>query len=111
MGRAIKAIALGLSLLMLAPLSTATFAKGPKKSHPGGPNNPHARGKNFRAGAVYVLTNQTNNMVAVFRRTAKGTLTFADQFPTGGAGNPTPQPPDPGTDPLASQGRLDYKQW
>ena len=27
-------------------------------------------------------------------------------FPTGGAGNPTPQPPDPATDPLASQGAL-----
>jgi 6-phosphogluconolactonase len=55
---------------------------------------------------VYVLTNQTNNTVAVFRRDSKGTLTFADQFPTGGAGNPTPQPPDPATDPLASQGAL-----
>jgi 6-phosphogluconolactonase len=106
MGRKIKYIALCLSFLMLAPFGTDTFAKGPKKSHPGGPKNSHARGKNFRAGAVYVLTNQTNNAVAVFRRTAKGTLTFADEFPTGGAGNPTPQPPDPVTDPLASQGAL-----
>jgi 6-phosphogluconolactonase len=98
MGRTIKVIALGLSVLMLATVSASAARHG------GG----HGRksGKNFRAGAVYVLTNQTNNTVAVFRRTAKGTLTFADEFPTGGAGNPTPQPPDPTTDPLASQGAL-----
>jgi 6-phosphogluconolactonase len=106
MGSKTKCIAVCLSFLMLAPFSTDTFAKGPKKSHKGGPKHSHSGGKNFRAGAVYVLTNQTNNTVAVFRRTAKGRLTFADQFPTGGAGNPTPQPPDPTTDPLASQGAL-----
>jgi 6-phosphogluconolactonase len=106
MGRSIKYVAVCLSFLMLAPFSTDTFAKGPKKSHPGGPKNSHSGRKNFRAGAVYVLTNQTNNTVAVFRRSAKGTLTFADEFPTGDAGNPTPQPPDPTTDPLASQGAL-----
>jgi len=33
-------------------------------------------------------------------------LTSAGEFPSGGAGNPTPQPPDPATDPLASQGAL-----
>jgi 6-phosphogluconolactonase (cycloisomerase 2 family) len=33
-------------------------------------------------------------------------LTSAGQFSTGGAGNPTPQPPDPTSDPLASQGAL-----
>jgi 6-phosphogluconolactonase len=92
MGREIKVIAIGLGLLMLAPLSTPTFgARGPK---------------NFHAGAVYVLTNQTSNTVAVFRRTARGILTPAGEFPTGGAGDPTPQPPDPTTDPLASQGAL-----
>jgi len=92
MGREIKFIAIGLGLLMLAPLSTPTFgARGPK---------------NFHAGAVYVLTNQTTNTVAVFRRTAWGMLTPAGEFPTGGAGDPTPQPPDPATDPLASQGAL-----
>jgi 6-phosphogluconolactonase len=92
MGREIKFIALGLGLLMLAPLSTPTFgARGPK---------------NFHAGAVYVLTNQTTNTVAVFRRTAHGMLTATGEFPTGGAGDPTPQPPDPATDPLASQGAL-----
>jgi 6-phosphogluconolactonase len=107
MGRNIRAIAICLSFLMVAPFSTDAFAKGPKKSHPRGPKNAHAaRGKNFRAGAVYVLTNQTNNSVAVFRRDAKGMLTSAGQFSTGGAGNPTPQPPDPTSDPLASQGAL-----
>jgi 6-phosphogluconolactonase (cycloisomerase 2 family) len=55
---------------------------------------------------VYVLTNQTTNTVAAFRRNAWGVLTPAGEFPTGGAGNPTPQPPDPTTDPLASQGAL-----
>ena len=94
MGREIKAIALCLSLLMLVPLSTTTFgAPGPKA-------------KNLHAGAVYVLTNQASNTVAAFRRNAKGILTPAGEFPTGGAGNPTPQPPDPTTDPLASQGAL-----
>jgi 6-phosphogluconolactonase len=99
MGREIRIIAIGVSFLMLAMLGTTTFARGPK--------NPHAgRAKNFHSGAVYVLTNQTNNSVAVFRRNAKGRLTSAGEFPTGGAGNPTPQPPDPTTDPLASQGAL-----
>ena len=94
MGKEIKAIALCLSLLMLAPLSTTTFGgQGPKA-------------KNLHAGAVYVLTNQASNTVAAFRRNANGRLTPAGEFPTGGAGNPTPQPPDPTTDPLASQGAL-----
>ncbi len=107
MSRKIRAIAICLSILMLAPFSIDTFAKGPKKSHPRGPKNPHAaRAKNFHAGAVYVLANQTSNSVAVFRRNAKGILSPAGEFPTGGAGNPTPQPPDPTTDPLASQGAL-----
>lgn len=90
MGRKIRFIAIGLGLLMLVPLSTPTF---------GTP-------KNFHAGAVYVLTNQTSNTVAVFRRTSWGMLTPAGEFPTGGAGDPAPQPPDPATDPLASQGAL-----
>ena len=92
MSRETKYIAICLSLLMLAPFSAKTFG-GPKP-------------KNFHAGAVYVLTNQTTNTVAVFRRTAWGMLTPAGEFPTGGAGDPTPQPPDPATDPLASQGAL-----
>src|SRR5258705_4693335 len=124
-----KGIAICVSFLMLTAYSTATFAQGPEpgdsalgqkqknvahgkkpKNVAQGkkPKNP-ARGpkaKNLRAGAVYVLTNQVNNQVAAFRRTSKGILTFAGMFPTGGAGNPTPQPPDPATDPLASQGAL-----
>jgi 6-phosphogluconolactonase len=92
MVREIKVIAIFASFLMLAPLTTTTFgARGPK---------------NFHAGAVYVLTNQANNTVAVFRHNARGMLTSAGEFPTGGAGDPTPQPPDPPTDPLASQGAL-----
>jgi 6-phosphogluconolactonase len=92
MGRQIKHIAICVSFLMLAPLTTTTFGdRGPK---------------NFHAGAVYVLTNQTTNSVAVFRHNARGLLTAAGEFPTGGAGDPTPQPPDPATGPLASQGAL-----
>jgi len=93
MSKQTKGIAIFVSFLMLVPFSTATFGRGPKP-------------KNLRAGAVYVLTNQVNNQVAVFRRTAKGMLTSAGEFPTGGAGNPIPQGTDPATDPLASQGAL-----
>jgi len=99
MCRGTKIIAVCVSFLMLAVLSTPIFARGPKNAHAHG-------GKNFHAGAVYVLTNQTNNSVAVFRHDAKGGLTSAGEFPTGGAGDPTPQPPDPNTDPLASEGAL-----
>src|SRR5215475_2962229 len=92
MVRGIKVIAICASFLMLAPLAATTFGgRGPK---------------NFHAGAVYVLTNQTTNSVAVFRHNARGVLTAAGEFPTGGAGDPTPQPPDPATDPLASQSAL-----
>src|SRR5262249_24127009 len=62
--------------------------------------------QNFQAGAVYVLTNQVENAVAVFNRNAFGTLTPAGEFTTGGAGDPVPQGTDPATDPLASQGAL-----
>ena len=92
MGREIKYIGICLTFLMLAPFSAHTFAtRGPKNLH---------------AGAVYVLTNQTSNTVMAFRRNARGMLTPAGEFPTGGAGNPIPQPPDPSSDPLASQGAL-----
>ena len=92
MSREIKHIAICLSLLMLAPFSAETFgAPGPKNLH---------------AGAVYVLTNQTTNTVVAFRHNARGMLTPAGEFPTGGVGNPVPQPPDPSSDPLASQGAL-----
>jgi len=62
---------------------------------------------NLRAGGVFVLTNQTENSVAAFHRNQKdGTLISAGTFSTGGAGNPVAIPPDPPTDPLASQGSL-----
>jgi 6-phosphogluconolactonase (cycloisomerase 2 family) len=67
---------------------------------------PRPRPQNLNAGAVYVMTNQVNNAIAVFGRAADGTLTPAGQFSTGGAGNPVPQGTDPATDPLASQGAL-----
>src|SRR5918996_53580 len=92
MSKQIRGIAVFVSFLMLATLSTTAFA-APKP-------------KNLRAGGVYVLTNQVVNEVAAFRRTAKGMLTLAGMFPTGGAGDPVPQGTDPATDPLASQGAL-----
>jgi 6-phosphogluconolactonase (cycloisomerase 2 family) len=63
--------------------------------------------ENLHSGAVYVLTNQVENSIAVFYRNNKdGTLSSAGTFSTGGAGNPVAIPPDPPTDPLASQGSL-----
>jgi 6-phosphogluconolactonase len=50
--------------------------------------------------------NQHENAVAAFRRDINGLLTPVGRFPTGGAGNPFPQPGDPPVDPLASQGAL-----
>ena len=62
---------------------------------------------NLHSGAVYVMTNQTANSVMAFSRSPKsGELTLVDTEPTQGAGNPIPIPPDPPTDPLASQGAL-----
>src|SRR5437667_6540479 len=96
MYKQIKVIAIFVCFLMLASLSTA-IAQRP---------TPTPRPRNFAAGAVYVLTNQVSNAVAVFLRTARGALTSAGEFSTGGAGNPVPQGMDPATDPLASQGAL-----
>src|SRR5215213_3617498 len=77
-----------------------TFTATAQKNRVDAPNN-------LKTGAVYVLTNQTVNSIAVFLRNNKdGTLTAAGAFPTGGAGNPVAIPPDPPTDPLASQGSL-----
>src|SRR5437763_1651976 len=90
------------SFLILASLSNAT-AQRPLPTPRSRPT-PHDR--NLQAGAVYVLTNQVENTVAVFRRGADGTLTSAGEFSTGGAGDPVAQPGDPPTDPLASQGAL-----
>jgi 6-phosphogluconolactonase len=65
------------------------------------------RQANLKAGAVYVLTNQTANSVMAFaRKPNDGYLTLVDNEPTGGMGNPIAIPPDPPTDALASQGSL-----
>ena len=92
----IKGIAIFVSFLILASLNTAR-AQRP---------TPTPRPRNFPAGGVYVLTNQVSNSVAVFHRTARGVLTPAGEFSTGGAGDPVPHGMDPATDPLASQGAL-----
>jgi 6-phosphogluconolactonase len=86
--------ALFIFFLMLAALGTATL------------NGTLASAENLRSGAVYVMTNQVANAVAVFKRAPDGTLTPAGMFSTGGSGNPVAQPGDPPTDPLASQGSL-----
>jgi 6-phosphogluconolactonase len=90
MHKQIKALAICVSFLTLASFSTATFGQ---RTAP----------RNFHAGAVYVLTNQVENAVVVFHRSAQGTLTPAGEFPTGGAGDPGNPPIN---DPLASQGAL-----
>ena len=94
MYKQIKVTAIFVSFLMLAALGTATFGQGRRPD------------RNLHAGAVYVMTNQVENAVAVFRRSPTGMLTSAGEFPTGGAGDPVPQGTDPATDPLASQGAL-----
>ena len=97
MGREIKYIAICLSFLMLAPFSADTFAaRGPKNLH---------------AGAVYVLTNQTSNTVVAFRRNARGMLTPAGEFPTGGAGNPVPQTSGPVKRSTGLTRRIDHEPW
>src|SRR5437764_10359958 len=95
-----KYITLITGLLMLASLSSVTAQPTTPTPRP----RPHPL--NLHAGAVYVLTNQVQNAVAVFSRTTDGHLTAAGQFPTGGAGDPVAIPPDPPTDPLASEGAL-----
>jgi len=95
-----KAITLVTGLLMLASLSSITAQRTTPTPRP------RPRPLNLQAGAVYVLTNQVQNAVAVFSRTTDGHLTAVGQFPTGGAGDPVAIPPDPPVDPLASQGAL-----
>ena len=95
-----KYITMLTGLLMLASLSSVTAQPTTPTPRP----RPHPL--NLHAGAVYVLTNQVQNAVAVFSRTTDGHLTAAGQFPTGGAGDPVAIPPDPPTDPLASEGAL-----
>src|ERR1051325_11672231 len=94
--------AIFISVLMLASLGNAVAQRATPTPR-AGPTPPP---RNFQAGAVYVLTNQVDNTVAVFNRDASGMLTSAGEFSTGGAGDPVPQGTDPATDPLASQGAL-----
>ncbi len=98
----VKGIGIFVTLLILATLSAA--AGNRPAPTPRERPDPHPR--NFHAGAVYVLTNQVDNTVAVFNRDAHGELSPAGEFSTGGAGDPVPQGTDPVTDPLASQGAL-----
>src|SRR5438094_2542178 len=97
-----KAITLVTGFLMLVSLSGLTAQRPNPTPRP----SPTPAPRNFQAGAVYVLTNQVDNTVAVFNRDASGMLTSAGEFSTGGAGDPVPQGTDPATDPLASQGAL-----
>jgi 6-phosphogluconolactonase len=93
MSKGTKVIVIFFGFVLLAAHNPATFGAG-------------SPGQNLHAGAVYVLTNQVKNGVAVFNRSTQGTLTSAGTFATGGAGNPVAQPGDPPTDALASQGSL-----
>jgi len=103
-----KGIAIFASLLMLASLGNAAAQRAipTPRPRPTPALRPTPAPRNFQAGAVYVLTNQVDNTVAVFSHDAFGTLTPAGEFSTGGAGDPVPQGTDPATDPLASQGAL-----
>jgi len=71
-----KAITLIAGLLVLASLSTVTAQRTTPTPRP----RPHPQ--NLQAGAVYFLTNQVENAVAVFHRSTDGHLTAAGQFPT-----------------------------
>jgi 6-phosphogluconolactonase len=95
-----KYIAIIAGFLMMASLNSITAQRATPAPRP------RPQPQNLHAGGVYVLTNQVENAVAVFRRTTDGHLTAAGEFPTGGAGDPVAIPPDPPTDPLASQGAL-----
>jgi 6-phosphogluconolactonase len=92
---------------ILLVIGAAVFSLGSVTAQRATPTpRPRPQPKNFQAGAVYVLTNQVNNAIAAFQRAADGSLTAAGEFSTGGAGDPVAIPPDPPTDPLASQGAL-----
>jgi 6-phosphogluconolactonase len=88
-GTKARSVAVLVALLALAAL------------HPGA-----ALAKSPQSGAVYLMTNQDRNAVAVFERAPDGTLSPAGAFPTGGSGNPVAEAGDPPFDPLASQGAL-----
>jgi 6-phosphogluconolactonase (cycloisomerase 2 family) len=57
-------------------------------------------------GEVYVMTNQSANAIAGFRRAPNGRLIAMGTVSTGGAGNPVAPPPGAPSDPLSSQGAL-----
>src|SRR5437764_12842224 len=95
-----KYITLITGLLMLASLGSVTAQRTTPTPRP----RPHPL--NLHAGAVYVLTNQVQNAVAVFSRTTDGHLTAAGQFSTGGAGDPVAIPRDPPVDPRDSLAAL-----
>src|SRR4051812_50182856 len=91
MGMGTKDIAIVVGVLMLTGFNTtAAGAGGPQHS------NHH-----LRKGAVYAMTNQSNNQVAVFRRNGNGSLTPAGMFPTGGGGDPVPPGIGPPNQPFA----------
>lgn len=96
----VKANTLLTGLLVLASLSSVTAQRTTPTPRP------RPQPLNFQARAVFVLTNQVQNTVAVFNRATDGHLTAAGEFSTGGAGDPVAIPPDPPVDPLASQGAL-----
>ena len=64
----------------------------------------------LRTGAVFVMTNQTDNEVIAYDRNADGSLVEVGRFLTGGRGNVFPDGTDPATNPLASQGSLIVSQ-
>src|SRR5882757_9445852 len=100
MHKRVKAITIIIGFLMLASLSSVTAQRATPTPRP------RSQPKNLHGGAVYVLTNQVDNAIAAFQRAADGSLSAAGEFSTGGAGDPVAIPPDPPTDPLASQGAL-----
>jgi 6-phosphogluconolactonase len=65
-----------------------------------------ALASDLRQGAVYLMTNQSNNAVIAYERSANGALARVGRFFTGGSGDTVPQGTDPPIDPLASQGSL-----
>src|SRR5438045_4509227 len=95
----------GLVALSLFP-GNAVAAPGCEDETENTESDADLSGDNGEGGAVYLMTNQVPNAIMAFHRGHDGGLTAAGTFPTGGDGNPVPQPGDPPTDPLASQGAL-----
>lgn len=70
----VKSIAITTAFLLLASLSSLTAQR------PTPAARPRPQPQNLQAGAVYVLTNQADNAVAVFRIEANGSLTPIDSL-------------------------------